>query len=193
MTIDDNERLPAPPRRSIARSAGMIVLSFIALMLLWSGLFFASVGVGLVVAASAIGIVLVGIGGILYLLSFGPRKDYTWRKVLLAAVLIGGPPVATEILQGLELDFNQARGQRIALAVKQFNQDNGLYPQALSALGSRQMNSVPWCWYGLVPRPFTYWLNPAGKPRLQFNSSAGSFWDYDFDHARWTVIRSDKP
>ena len=193
MTIDDNERLPTPPRRSIARSAGMIALVFVALMLLWSGLFFTSIGVGLVVAASAIGIVLVGAGAIMFLLSFGPRRDYTWRKVLLAAVLIGGPPVATEVLQGIELDFNQARGRRIALAVKQYNQDNGLYPRTLGELGGRHIKSVPWCWYGLIPRSFAYWLNPAGKPRLQFNASAGTFWDYDFDHARWTVIRSDKP
>ena len=188
MNIDDDQQpLPAPPRRSIARSAITASLFFVSLTLLWSGLFFTSIGVGLVVAATAVGIVLVGIGGILYLLSFGPRKDYTWRKLLLAAVLVGGPPAATEGLQRLELDFNQARGRQIAAAVRQFNQDTGRYPQSLEELGVRHMKSVPWCWYGLVPRTFTYWLNPAGRPRLVFISSSTSVWDYDFEYGRWTL------
>jgi len=171
----------------------LIVAAFVGLVAVWSGLFFTSIYPGLAVGATAVGVILLGIGAILGLLSLGRQagqpKDKAWQGVLLAAVLIGGPVNAADVLRAVELEWNQGRARSVGLALRQYNQDNGRYPREAAELQPRYMASIPWCWYGLAPRPFDYWLDGYEKPHIQIVVSPTDTLSYDVEHARWSKGR----
>lgn len=183
---------PVGPPRSILPAAIALVLAFAGQMAMWSGLFFTSIYPALEVAVSAVAVVLLGIWLVLWLLSLarqrGQPRDMAWRKVLVAALLIGGPVRATNGLRSAEVEFNKNRAQQIGLALRQFNQDTGRYPQGLDGLEARQMPSIPSCWYGLIPRPFEYSLDGYGKPHLSFVTSPTTALEYEVEHSRWSII-----
>ena len=122
-----------------------------------------------------------------------------WKKDKGIPMFLGGlclffvvaPPLASLgafFFQKHQEAINDREGEKIGLALIQYQMDHGAYPQTLSALKPRYIKSIPWWWHGFIRRPYLYWTEYRLDDEvayLKFCSELGGGRFFDLKTRQW--------